>query len=208
MHEAQLPLPSLLCCCPQNISDRGHTAAAILLSYLDYPFFNSQVQGLVLSSLAALAPAAALAAPATAFVDLLPRGSEGGLSPSIRAAVASAISVTTAEASPALFAAACDAVLVALSHHASLLDALMFPSKLEDKATGQASGLEAWGLGILLITQSFLTGVTAIQPCCMGRPRLLMLLFLSKLQSKKASPHNVCIFISFQTRGAAEDWRQ
>ena len=109
----------------------GGSTAALLLSYLLYPYFMSGEQALVMRAAHCLAAAAAQGAPTVAMASLLP--SDDGItgpSKAVRAALAAALSPQAAADQPALFNAACDLVAAAARAHPSLLDAMMFPSAL------------------------------------------------------------------------------
>lgn len=108
------------------------SAAAVLLSYICYPYFGSSERALVMRSMHCLATAAAAAAPGAVFAVLLPQESpEAGVASAARAAIAAAFSPDAAAATPQLMAAACDALVAAVQFHPSLLDALLFPCGLE-----------------------------------------------------------------------------
>ncbi|PRW56624.1 Nucleoporin NUP188 like isoform B [Chlorella sorokiniana] len=108
------------------------SAAAILLSYISYPYFGSGERALVMRSMHCLAAAAATAAPGAVFAVLLPQESpEAGVASAARGAIAAAFSPEAAAATPQLMAAACDALVAAVQYHPSLLDALLFPCGLE-----------------------------------------------------------------------------
>lgn len=108
------------------------SAAAVLLSYICYPYYGSSERALVMRSMHCLATAAAAAAPGAVFAVLLPQESpEAGVASAARAAIAAAFSPDAAAATPQLMAAACDALVAAVQFHPSLLDALLFPCGLE-----------------------------------------------------------------------------
>ncbi len=108
------------------------SAAAVLLSYISYPFFASSDRALVMRSMHCLAAAAAAAAPSAVFAVLLPQESpEAGVASAARGAIAAAFSPEAAAATPQLLVAACDVLVTAVQCHPSLLDALLFPCGLE-----------------------------------------------------------------------------
>jgi hypothetical protein len=124
------------------------SAAAVLLSYVSYPYFSSARRALVLRSMHCLAVAAADAAPAAVFALLLPQeGGEGGVASAARAAIAAAFAPDAAAGSPALVGAACDVLAAAVRHHPSLLDALLFPSTLEQALLEKVCGCGGGGGG-------------------------------------------------------------
>lgn len=108
------------------------SAAATLLSYISYPYFSSSERALVMRSMHCLAAAAADAAPGAVFAVLLPQENpEAGVASAARGAIAAAFSLEAAAATPQLLGAACDALVAAVHYHPSLLDALLFPCRLE-----------------------------------------------------------------------------
>lgn len=122
------------------------SAAAVLLSYISYPYFDSSSRALVMRSMHCLAAAAAAVAPGAVFAMLLPQESpEAGVASAARGAIVAAFTPEAAAATPQLLAAACDALVTAVQGHPSLLDALLFPCGLEqallDKVCGQLAPL-------------------------------------------------------------------
>ncbi|PSC72509.1 exostosin-like glycosyltransferase isoform B [Micractinium conductrix] len=108
------------------------SAAAVLLSYISYPYFGSSQRALVMRSMHCLAAAAAATAPGAVFAVLLPQeGPEAGVASAARGAITAAFSPEAAAATPELLSAACDALVTAVECHPSLLDALFFPCGLE-----------------------------------------------------------------------------
>ena len=108
------------------------SAAAVLLSYISYPYFGSSQRALVMRSMHCLAAAAAATAPGAVFAVLLPQeGPEAGVASAARGAITAAFSPEAAAATPELLSAACDALVTAVECHPSLLDALLFPCGLE-----------------------------------------------------------------------------
>lgn len=117
------------------------SAAAVLLSYISYPFFDSSDRALVMRSMHCLAAACAAAAPGAVFAVLLPQESpEAGVASAARNAIAAAFSPEAAAATPQLLEAACDVLVTAVHCHPSLLDALLFPCGLEQALLDKVCG--------------------------------------------------------------------
>lgn len=113
--------------------------AAVLLSYLCYPSFDSRERALVVRALHCLSTAAAASAPDAALVALLPQdqAAAGGVAPAARAAVVHALTPGAVAACRDGFGAACDLLAGAVQYHPSLVEALMFPCALEAQGNGK-----------------------------------------------------------------------
>ncbi|KAL4443613.1 hypothetical protein ABPG75_011350 [Micractinium tetrahymenae] len=150
------------------------SAAAVLLSYISYPFFDSSDRALVMRSMHCLAAAAAAAAPGAVFAVLLPQESaEAGVASAARGAIATAFSPEAAAATPQLLAAACDALVTAVQCHPSLLDALLFPCGLEqalldkENKSGNAGAAQPAGSGASAKGSGRAPGKTAAPRSCL-----------------------------------------
>ncbi len=145
------------------------SAAAILLSFISYPYFGSSERALVMRSMHCLAAAAATAAPGAVFAVLLPQESpEAGVASAARGAIAAAFSPAAAAATPQLVAAACDALVAAVQYHPSLLDALLFPCGLEQALLDKVGNLNGWRVFHMLRQLLLLVAVSRelLQVCC------------------------------------------
>lgn len=113
--------------------DGGRPVAATLLSFLLYPYFSTRERTLVVRCLHCFAVAAARVVSDMPLVALLPQGA-AGLSPAAKAVFELAVGPVGARSSQGLFGATCDVLVASIKHHASLLDALMFPSEMATSA--------------------------------------------------------------------------
>ncbi|KAK9819662.1 hypothetical protein WJX72_000881 [[Myrmecia] bisecta] len=111
-----------------QLQDGGAPApATVLASYLAYPL-PPEVQVLAVSALHMLGVTCAQIPPRISFAGCLPQGKGGSIHPAIKAALLEPFHLARACAQPALFAAAAQLLITAVSSHPSLVDALFFPT--------------------------------------------------------------------------------
>jgi hypothetical protein len=129
---------------PGSVLLRGcPPAATTLLSFLSYPFFGMRERALTVRALHCFAVVAAVVTPDVPLVAFLPRDGSSkqrpGIAPGARAALEQALSMSAADSCPELFGAACDVLMASIKGHASLLNALLFPSGLQGSSSRQSS---------------------------------------------------------------------
>ena len=119
----------------RGISSGGFAppAAAILLSFLSYPYFSARERALAVRCLHCFVVAATASAPEMPLLPLLPHNG-GGVLPAAKRALSQALMSVSARSCPSLFAATCDVLVAAVQHHPSLVEALLF----DDSVGGQS----------------------------------------------------------------------
>jgi hypothetical protein len=116
--------------------DGSRPPAAILLSFLAYPYFAAREKALVVRAMHCFVVAASNIAPDMPFLPLLPE--EGaGMAPAAKAALVDALAPSIATSCEPLFEATCDVLAAAVMKHPSLVDALFFDSSLEKTSDGK-----------------------------------------------------------------------
>lgn len=117
-------------------SDDSRPPAAILLSFLAYPYFAAREKALVVRAMHCFVVAASVVVPGMPLLPLLPE--EGaGIAPAAKAALVDALAPSIANSCEPLFEATCDVLAAAVLKHPSLVDALFFESALENGNGGK-----------------------------------------------------------------------
>ena len=151
-------------------------AAAVLLSFLSYPYFDARERALVVRAMHCFVAAATAALPDLPLLPLLPQqppqgvldsGSSNsmggmGVSHAARAVLAHALSPSMALSYPTLFGAVCDVLSAAVAQHPSLVDALLFSD--DDDAYEYTRGVVADGKENKLALVSAPTTATTTTP--------------------------------------------
>ena len=110
--------------------------AAILLSFLAYPYFAAREKALVVRAMHCFVVAASIVVPEMPLLPLLPEKG-AGMAPAAKAALVDALAPSIARSCEPLFEATCDVLAAAVMKHPSLVDALFFESALEDGHGGK-----------------------------------------------------------------------
>ena len=117
-------------------SDGSRPPAAILLSFLAYPYFAAREKALVVRAMHCFVVAASIVVPEMPLLPLLPE--EGAvMAPAAKAALVDALAPSIASSCEPLFEATCDVLAAAVMRHPSLVDALLFESALEERHGGK-----------------------------------------------------------------------
>lgn len=131
---ASLLAPAAFLC--DRSDDGRRPPAAILLSFLAYPYFAAREKALVVRAMHCFVVAASIVVPEMPLLPLLPE--EGArMTPASKAALVDALAPSIASSCEPLFEATCDVLAAAVMKHPSLVDALFFDSALENGKGGK-----------------------------------------------------------------------
>ncbi len=143
--------------------DASRPPAAILLSFLAYPYFAAREKALVVRAMHCFVHSASSIVPDMPLLPLLPEDCGAGVAPAAKAALVDALAASIASSCEPLFEATCDVLAAVVMKHPSLVDALFFESNLE-RTNGGKENKGANNLALLSSTTTT-TNATTTYSC-------------------------------------------